>query len=195
MATSQTPIQIVNTALLQLGSSTITSFEDGTNEALVMLAHYDRARQGMLRDNPWNFSMKRALLAEVTDANLPPSSASDFAHVFELPSDFISLRKVMNDVDYRMEGNRILSKEETCEILYVYNVEDVALFDPKFEEALIAYLTAEMGYSFTRDIDVRAQNYAIYQEKIAQAKFSNAIEDIEEQIGDEDRRLTLARFF
>lgn len=192
--TSSTPIDICNTALNQLGAGVIQSFEEQSPLAITCSLNYDRCRLGLLRDNPWTFASKRATLPRVADANLPPAAADKFRYVFKLPSDLVRIQRVENDYDYRKEGENLLSRYETAEILYVANITDVKQFDPKFEEALVAKLASDMSYAVTRDANIRNQMYEIYEQRMQEARFCNAIEDIEEVIADVDRRFVDIRF-
>ncbi len=189
-----TPVEIVNAALNQLGGKLISDFNEQSNTAITAKLHYNRARLGMLRDNPWTFALKRTTLAEIANPGLPPVAEVQYEHVYQLPPDLVLLWRVEDDHDFRKEGTRILSFRDTMEILYTSDIEDPALFDPKFEEALVAKLTYEMAYAITRDSNLRNDNYAFYVEKIQAAKFSNAIEDIEEQIDIDNQSYLDVRF-
>lgn len=193
---TSTPVEIVNAALNQLGAGLIQDFNEQTNRAITANLHYNRARLGMLRDDPWTFALKRTTLAEIATSsrNLPPVAEVQYEHVYQLPPDLLLLWRVEDDHDFRKEGTRILSRRDTAEILYTADIEDPALFDPKFEEALVAKLTYEMAYAITRDTNLRNDNYAFYVEKIQSAKFSNAIEDIEEQIDIDNQAYLDVRF-
>ena len=65
-------VEIANRAITYLGGDTITSLEDDTKEGRACLRLYEQSRDQLLRDHPWNFSIKRAVLAANTTAPLSP---------------------------------------------------------------------------------------------------------------------------
>ena len=194
MSHINTPIDLCNAALNQLGAGVIQSFQEQNKLAITASLHYNRARLSMLRDNPWSFALKRTTLATISNPGLPPQAAIDYPYVYALPSDLILLWRVENDGNYRKEGERLYSHFDTCEIVYTADVEDPALFDPKFEDALVARLCYEMAYAVTRDMNVRNQNYSFYQDKMQDAKYSNAIEDIEDQLDFDNQAFLQVRY-
>ncbi len=77
-------IQICNQALLAVGTRTITSFEEPTPEARYCQDFWDMAVLNVLRDHPWGFAQKRAVLAEL---EVPPGWKRSYCFAYAYPND------------------------------------------------------------------------------------------------------------
>jgi hypothetical protein len=59
-----------------------------------------------------------------------------FDYQFLLPADFIRFRKNYSGSRRTIEGNRLLSNDDSGQVLYVKKITDTTLFDPLFVEIL-----------------------------------------------------------
>lgn len=91
-----TQYDICNMALSEIGTqSTISSFTDGSNEAIQCGLWYDTLRKRLLRAAQWGFARTQATLAQVADAI--PDNTSPYPYLFSYtyPSDCLKLRYIL----------------------------------------------------------------------------------------------------
>lgn len=166
MSTPTSSTEIANMALRHLkvtGVSAIDPPDTGSKNAAACAFWYDQARRAVLEDHPWNFATKRSEIA--ADATAP---TFEYTTRYELPSDFIRVGRIGEDwddpeTDYEIEGGYILCDVDTpLQFVYVYNLETVSRFSPKFIEALAFKLATLMAYELTGNatlVEAMAQQY------------------------------------
>jgi len=102
---------------------------------------------------PWNFARKRATLSRRAVA-----PAFGYADAYALPSDYVDYCFVGEDADedyetdFVIEGRDLLIDNDGAAALpmcYIYNVEDVAKFDPIFTMLLAHELAVVFSNSLT----------------------------------------------
>ena len=137
MATSV--VQIVNNALVRIGSRAILSLTENSEAARQANLIYEQVRDDVLADHVWNFTIKRVELAQDTTG-----PAFGYTYSYTLPEDCL---KVLNMEEvtmvYTIEGGKLLTDEGTARIQYISRIEDPNQFSPKFIEALSATFSAE----------------------------------------------------
>jgi len=84
MATGDTKLSICSDALIMLGSSSLSSFSEGTDAAQITDRLYDDLRDTCLLTYPWSFSVKKSQLARSVDA-----PANEWRYKYPLPSDIL----------------------------------------------------------------------------------------------------------
>ncbi len=153
-----TKITIWNMALGFIGTRTIASEEENTLEAVQCKLYWDSARRSALRDFPWNFAQRRALLAEVP---LPIGYEQQFSHAYALPQDMLQALKIFSASpgstqrdfvskeqafilvhDGQTKNQVLLCHEAQAILSYTANLEDVSLFDDCFILLLARKLAA-----------------------------------------------------
>ena len=85
MATSTSatsPIDVCTRSLVLIGAQPITSFSDGSNEALVAVNLYEDTVQGSLVNTRWRFAVNQAIGNRLSDA---PTGRYNSA--YQIPSD------------------------------------------------------------------------------------------------------------
>ena len=99
-------VQISSNALLLIGADTINSFTDGTNEATVAAALYDRTVNAVLAEKRWNFTVFQRQASKLV---AEPESKWQVAYV--LPSTIIRIHRVDPEfIRYELYGgNQILT--------------------------------------------------------------------------------------
>ena len=85
MAAGDTPVSICADALILLGASPISSFNDGTDEANSCDRLYPDIRDMALSMYPWSFAYKKVKLAR-----LITTPVSEWAYEYQLPGDPLS---------------------------------------------------------------------------------------------------------
>ena len=100
-------VQICNSALNQLGASSITALTDDSKNARLCNERYTTVRDAVFRSHPWNCLVKRIQLAQDTDT--PPWG---FTYQYTLPSDCLRVLQIKDyNSDYKIEGRKLLINE------------------------------------------------------------------------------------
>jgi hypothetical protein len=191
-------IEIANRALTKLGVARIMSVDDDNEQARAIKTMYPLVKASELQAYTWNFSIKRAQLAALSEA-----PAFDYARQFQLPSDCLrllwageyypgpNLADFQNGpvVDYEVEGNVILTDlAAPLKVRYVSNIEETSQFDPLFAEALSCKLAIELAESMTGSSTNRQLAWEEYGRAIKKAVRADAIERPSEHIADDTWR-------
>lgn len=168
-----TDVKIANIALSHLGDYRITSLADNTEQARKVNAIYTLTRDSLLFDHPWSFAKKQATLA--VNATAP---TYEFDYAFDLPSDFIRLLSINEElpqtIKHEIVGSQIFISESTLDIKYVYRVTDPTKFSDGFVECLSLLLAAKLAYSITRSRGMREQLMGEFAAKLSQVAGINA---------------------
>lgn len=170
-------VEICNLALGKIGSdSFITDIDDGTKSARYLKLFYIPTRDALLRSHLWRFARKRAVLAPL--ATEPPFDGGSY---FQLPTD--CLRVVGTDLDYasaygrwHVEGDKIIADTEVLNIVYISRVEDEALYDPLFVQALSIYLAHEISMSIVQSASTKEMLAREMQSAIIRAAHAGSTE-------------------
>ena len=175
---------LCNQALRMLGNFRITSFADGSEAGELCGESYDERRFDMLRSNEWSFATERVKLARLVE-----EPAFGWQYYYQLPSDFFRMIAVSNNdagrgtVPYKIEGDRLATHAEDIWIRYVKDVTDVNLMPPDFRTAFAAKLAyLDLAIPLTQSRSLRADAKAEWQQAIAIAKATGAIEDFPEMM-------------
>jgi len=145
MASTDTDVSICSQALLLLGSTSISSFSDGTAPASIAGVLYPKVKAQTLGMYPWSFSLTKTQLAQSASTPL-----SFWQYAYALPSDMVNgvPRKVFtsnntnapNLTDYEIQGAELLSQEQTIYIDYQRDVDEPAM--PAYFVQLLIYQMA-----------------------------------------------------
>ena len=146
-----TNTDICNMALGKIGATRIIDLADTTENtppAIQCRLHFEQTRDALIRSHYWRFASGRAELAQdSTDPDFEWDSQ------FELPDDFERLKSVFGDNftptgnttrSFAIEGQRLLTNEDTVSIRYIKKVTDPAEFDSLFVEVLILKLAIKL---------------------------------------------------
>lgn len=160
-------VTICNLALNMLGIPQITSFDEENNSAKLCKNFFPISRDRVLRDHTWSFAAASTPLQAI--ANAIPFDP-EFLYVCSLPPDLIRINEVFPDAPYRIFGNRIFVPFLPLTLVYTRRVEDSALFDETFAEALQYKLAVEIGMANTRDPQLINFYSSEYERRIALAR-------------------------
>lgn len=163
-----TSISLCSKALLKIGASTITSFEEGTAEAEVAANLYPCIRDGLLSAYPWGFAVAQAKLPRL---ETPPLADYDFA--YQLPNNFLRIVSAGfgskgRGIEYRIVEDRLHTNLNEVNLTYIYR-PDENIFPAYFCEALINKLAFEFCIPLTE-----SSNRAEFLNKLAEASISRA---------------------
>jgi hypothetical protein len=183
-------VDLCNRALDLLGAANITALTENSKEARLCNGNFDDVRDAVLRSHPWNVAITRKNLA--ADSATP---AFGFSFQFTLPTDPFCLRvlsfwnsNVNNEVAaydsnvmFKIEGRKILSNEDTCNIIYIGRVTDTEQYDSLLNKAISARLAAEIAYNITGSNSVASNMLTIYEARLKEAKGVDSMEGFPEQ--------------
>jgi len=175
-------INIVNNALIALGEKTILAVSATTKAGRLLLIMFEDKRDYLLRKYRWTFAARRKNIAP--DVATP---SHQYAHQFTLPSDCLHFRGIYPDtVVYRLEGNKILCDEDELDIEYTYRVTDPNEMDVIFRETFSALLARELAIPLCDSVRKFDKMDIAFEDKIADARFSDSIQDDLEAIQADD---------
>ena len=146
MALSETLTEtsICNQALGRIGALRIkgnVETEDSVH-AIQCRLHYEQTRDSPIRSYTWRFASGRETLSQ-------DDSTPDFEWDFQypLPDDFMAMKSIFEGrfsrINFRniaLEGDLLLTNEDTMEIRYIKKVTDVSKFDSLFVKVLVLLL-------------------------------------------------------
>ena len=181
MAVSET--SICNMALSRLGHDFISSLGEATKAGRLCNLHYEPTRDALLRAHPWNFAVRRAELAQITDA-----PTFEFAYAYALPTDFLRMVQTEGEAlgdyssDYRVEGllgstvKVLVTDDGSTKIEYVAKISDPNAFDAAFVDVLAQRLSAEICVALTDNANLAQNLWKIYSDKLREARNMDAQE-------------------
>ena len=145
MTLTAAEIVIANQSLAKIGAKSITLAVQTSPEGVQANLHYEQTRDSLLESFEWKFASGREILAQTG------APAFEWDHQYVLPNDFLRL-KVIAEIDdgnditdrFTIEGNKILTNEDTVSILYVRKITDVSEFSPMFIELLVNVLALKL---------------------------------------------------
>ena len=157
-------VSICNQALIALGAKTIESLTENSKNGRLCNAIYEQTRNNVLTDHIWNFAQKRA---ELEDLDEEPEWTDDLMTVtYQKPTDCLKINFInIESAIFKIEGDKVLSNESGLKIKYTEEVIDPMKFFPKFVEALVARLAAELAYPITSSRTMMDSLFTIYYEK------------------------------
>lgn len=188
MSAYDSEVAVVNSALIKIGEQTIASLDDSSRQAVVAKRQYPLQRDWLIRRYRWNFAVRRASLAPLSE-----TPAFGFDNQFPLPSDCLRViglydedepqRNYTSAADpWKVEGGNILADGTELKIFYLAQVTDVSVFDPMFAEALAWKLAWDLAY-FLSTGPKQAENARLgYNDAVRAAKVADAFEGTPEVV-------------
>jgi len=175
-------VGICNNALVELGEDPILSLTEDSKPARLCNLVYKPMRDDLLRTHFWNFAVKRVELAKTI--NIP---VFGFDNEYQLPSDTIRvvrtednhvIRSQGHHVDFRIEGDKLLSDDDTVKIEYIARIVDPNLFDANFTETLSLKIADKIAYNLSDNNTLIGIVRAKLVDKLKQAKSADGQEGI-----------------
>jgi len=170
---SASEVAICNSALTRLGAARISSLDDNSTEGQLCREQYSKVRDMLLRSHPWRFSMERTELARLDST---PAYGFDFQ--YQLPGDCLRVVEMefQQSYDWTVEGTKLLTNKESCNIKYIKKIEDPGVFDPFFSEVLAAALAHNLSFSLVQSVQLRQVLADEYQRLLREARSYSAQE-------------------
>jgi len=142
---SITEISIINDALTEIGAEPISSLDDSSKRAVICKRIYPIVRDYVLIAHPWRFAQTRSALSAIDE-----DVVFGYDYQFQLPSDCLRVNEIEDDVEHRIEGDRLLTNEDAVNIRYTKKLTNTALFTPEFAFACAYLLAAKVCYPITQ---------------------------------------------
>lgn len=170
---TQSVTDICNSALQRVGAASILDITANSPEARACSIAYDSNRRDELRKRPWNFAIKRVVLAPDTDA-----PAFDYTYAFTLPADCLRvLRPAVADLDWQVEGGKILTNDgTTLNLRYVADITDASRFDSNFYNVVAAALALDIVEKLTQSNTKKQGLQQDYKDAVLAAARADAFE-------------------
>ena len=175
--------QIGNRTLVKLGQDRVSNIETDSSPAAITINQlWDTVRDATLQTYPWNFAIKRTSLAP---DSVTPSWG--WASAFSLPSDCLQLIEIKDNIDYEVEGGKILCDEaNVIYIKYVYKVTDAALYPPTFVELFAHDLAIEGCDRITDDTNLKQLLIAERRVLLDRVLATDSVENLPVDIVEDD---------
>ena len=167
-------VDLINSAMNMIGASNIIERGEDSKAARVSNQRYDSIRDAVLRAHPWNCAVTRVNLAPDTDA-----PAFDWDYAFTLPTDPYCLRVLRLDyldIEFRVEGRKIVTNEQSINLIYIARVTDPNTYDTLLQEAIAARLAADISFTLSQSTSLTQNMYSLYESKLKEARFVDATE-------------------
>ena len=165
-------VQICNSALNQLGASSITALTDNSKNARLCNERYSTVRDAVFRSHPWNCLVKRQTLA--ADTATPDWG---FTYQFTLPADCLRVLGIDSyNSDHKIEGRKVLISSSAVKLIYISQVTDPNEMDVLLRETISAGLASDMSYAITANLQTAKLFNEKYILKLSEARHTNASE-------------------
>ena len=163
-------IDIASRALILIGAEPITSFGDGSSEAVVATNMYEDVVRATLSSARWRFATEQAELAQLTDA---PTGRFTIAH--QLPTDTLVVHTItVNDnlIDFTVYGDKVFSDQSTQDTLiadFTFRAKENT-FPSYFSLAVEYALASIFAISIARDDGLMVRIEQKAQQLLAKAR-------------------------
>jgi len=151
MSVANTAIKICSRASLLIGGEAISSFTDGTSEAIVCDAMYEDTARAALTNTRWRFATNQSILSRLV---APPTGR--FSAAYQLPSGILMLNAItVNDhpIKYDTYGDKAYADASDTDVLiadYIYRADE-ADWPPYFTIAVEYMVAGILATSVARD--------------------------------------------
>ena len=160
-----------------VGNKSITALSDDSDAGRIANLMYNRYRDATLRSHFWNGAMKRDTLGSVVG-----SPEFGFTNRHALPTDFIRLKAIEGDPEFRLETTKyVMSNESAIKILYVYRVEDPGQLTDLYADALATRLASAFAARF-RNPKLAVELWLMYEKKLSYARFVDSTENTQDHL-------------
>jgi hypothetical protein len=148
---ANTALDICSRALILIGAEPISSFDDGSTEALVCVNLYEDVVRTALTNTRWRFATNQKVLNRLTDI---PTGRFNFA--YQIPQDNLMVHAVtVNDnlIEYQIYGDKIYSNtSENDEVIADYSFRASELDFPSYFTLAVQFsLSVILATSIARD--------------------------------------------
>lgn len=162
-------ISLCSRALLKIGASAITSFDDGTAESEVAFNLYHSVRDSVLSSHPWSFALSQRELPR-----LEAQPLADYSYAYKLPNDFIRVLSAGNSsrgrgMNYRVYQDALHTFSDKVVLTYIFR-PDESTVPAYFDTALITKLASEFCIPLTENTSRADFLYRRAEEELRRAR-------------------------
>lgn len=168
---------LANRALGLIGEAEISAITDQSSKGARTCRQFaTAARSETLRMGRWNCATKRTALVEVL-----PVPVGDYAHQFQLPTDFLRLMEVNGeavkaaDEFFEIEGRKFLTDSGTVWIRYIADIP-IGACDPLLQAAIATRLAHLIAIPLSARIEQADALEKLYQRRLSEASSIDAKE-------------------
>ena len=161
-------VQLASNALILLGHSPISSFDESTAGARIAANLYDSSFLSILCSHRWKFATKKALLARLTEA-----PQNEFQFQYQLPVDMIMLITTYPVSTYRVLGDKLYSDSDKVEIDYISQISET-LLPPYFIKCFEYYLAMQFAIPLTDDLNKVDVMSRMYEKESRVARYADS---------------------
>lgn len=172
-----TETDICNLALVSLGHQTITSMDEASKGASLCKLRYPICRDMLLAHHPWNFAIRRTVLAKETAV---PGHEFEARHT--LPNDCLRVWRTNWEADgdtyteWRVEGGALVCNEDVVRIEYITRVTNAGDFPIWFADLLSAQIAAELAIPMTDNAALAERLQGAAERKLTMCRSQDAQE-------------------
>ena len=187
MALSETAI--CNMSLSLFGDMRISSIDDATETANLCKLWYEQCRDEVLSESgvEWRFAIARTQLTQC-------ATNPDFGwnYQYQLPADLLKIIKVLDvysatvypyadlpqeyDINWKREGDKILTNWTTCYLHYVKQETDVTKFPALLVKSIYTLLASVLAGRIASNAQKSLELLQEYEAILSKAKSTNAEE-------------------
>lgn len=169
-----TSINIINQALTRSGNNQISSFTDGSAEAVVANANYQPVVDDMLAMHPWRFALRTAVMDKLTGEPL-----ADGRERYQLPNDSLRLLVVQEndaEIHYEVRDDEVITRHKVSDPVATY-IARVAESDwPAFFREVVVVALEVLFLRALAEDDRRAdrREEVLYDVKLPRARSADS---------------------
>lgn len=151
MPAGQSELGIFNVAMMELGESLLTDVTTPSKRQAQCVARYNDSRQAVIRNHPWNCTMKYVVLP--LSGTQPPFG---WSAAYDLPIDFLRMNSIEDDLEakWKIVGNQLFSDQDgTLNLIYHWDLQDLTRFDALTARCIGYDLAYEIAPNFISDVN------------------------------------------
>ena len=167
---AKSEIELINRALVKIGSNPIQGLEENSAESTVVKDVYSGVRDAMLSAYPWSFCKRKTALIMIVEKTI------EGKNMFILPNDMLRLLSVNTD-DYEVSSGTIVSRSENIIINYLYRPVEMD-FPAYFDIVLVSKLASEICLPLTDSTSRTEFLISIAEKEFRSARLIDTGQDI-----------------
>lgn len=168
-----TQTEVINRALMHCGQAPLMHDQDDSPNARICRQEWPFAYEATLRQHPWNFAIRRAVL--VRHRTKP---AYGFEYYYAVPADCLRVCQVHpQGVEYATENGMIATDSEEIMIRYISNNTRLEAFDALAIEVLSLTLASAVVTKITENFELQGSLLSQADEYLRRARHDNATEN------------------
>lgn len=163
--TTTTSISICSNALLLLGHTPISSFDEAGSGAQVASNLYESSYRNLLTLHRWRFAITNKRLSKLTTT--PPHT---YQYSYQLPSDFLLAVNIEGtNTSYEIYGDKLYSNDGDIYLDYIYRVDE-SFLPPYFIITLQFFLAMQFAIPVTGNSTRAGEYNGMYEMQLKRAR-------------------------